>query len=115
MILIDDKHITNLNAEFRGLKKPTDVLTFTEIFSDEPRVGSEVDAEIYISIDTAMKQASEHNLSLVEELSLLSFHGLLHAIGYDHETSAEDAKEMRHEEAKLLQLAGLEHVQPMTN
>ena len=91
------------------------MLTFTEIFSDKPRVGSEVDAEIYISIDTAMKQASEHNLSLVEELSLLSFHGLLHAIGYDHETSAEDAKEMRHEEAKLLQLAGLEHVQPMTN
>jgi probable rRNA maturation factor len=74
--------------------------------------------DLVISIDTAHRQAQELGHSLEHELRVLLVHGLLHLLGYDHETSAEDAEEMRAAERKLLDRLGhmqaglIERVQP---
>lgn len=76
--LVDDKYIRKLNKKFRKKDKATDVLTF--MLSE----GRELLGDIYISVETAKRQAKEHGLSLKEELQRLAVHGTLHALGYCH-------------------------------
>jgi probable rRNA maturation factor len=88
---VSDKKIRELNRQFRGIDKATDVLSFP---SDEPdELG-----DIAVSIDTAVAQAKENGLKLDEEVAQLILHGLLHLSGYDHET---DNGEMNHLEMRL--------------
>ena len=72
---VDDAAMRNLNRKFRGKNKTTDVLTFP---GDRP--------DIVISIDQARKQAAGEKHSLATELRYLMVHGILHGLGYDHET-----------------------------
>ena len=58
--------------------------------------------DLVISVDTAQRQADERGHDLRTELRVLLVHGLLHLLGYDHETGAEDAAEMQAAEHKLL-------------
>ena len=87
LLITDDETIHNLNKEYRQKDKPTDVLSFP--MDDEVLLG-----DIVISIDTAKKQAEEREINIDREAAFLFIHGLLHLLGYDHETSAEDEKEM---------------------
>ena len=105
IILVNEEHITQLNADFRSKNHPTDVITFNY---------AEPQSEIYICLEVAQKQALEHRVTLSEEITLLCIHGLLHALGFDHEVSAEDAKQMRELERKLLTKIQLHHVTPLT-
>lgn len=88
---VSDSKIRELNKQFRGLDKSTDVLSFP---SDEP---NEL-GDIAISLETAARQAKENKLTLDEEIAQLILHGLLHLSGYDHET---DNGEMNQFELKL--------------
>ncbi len=74
--LVDDGAMRNLNRRFRHKNKTTDVLTFP----------GEQSCEIVISIDRARKQAVREKHSVGTELRYLLLHGLLHGLGYDHET-----------------------------
>ena len=88
---VSDRNIRKLNQQFRGVDKPTDVLSFP---NDEPdNLG-----DVAISVETAAKQAKENGLSLNDEIAQLILHGLLHLSGYDHET---DNGEMNRFELKL--------------
>lgn len=87
LLITDDETIHNLNKEYRQKDKPTDVLSFP--MDDEVLLG-----DIVISIDTAKKQAEEREINIDREAAFLFIHGLLHLLGYDHETSVEDEKEM---------------------
>ena len=107
IILVNEEHITQLNADFRSENHPTDVITFN--YAEEPQ------SEIYVCLEVAQKQALEHGVTLSEEITLLCIHGLLHALGFDHEVSAEDAKQMRELERKLLTKIKLHHVTPLTS
>jgi probable rRNA maturation factor len=88
---VSDKKIRELNRQFRGSDKETDVLSFPA--GDTLTLG-----DIAVSIDTAARQAKENGLSLDEEIAQLILHGLLHLSGYDHET---DNGEMNRLELKL--------------
>ena len=86
--LTSDRQIQELNARYRSLDKPTDVLAFAATES-EIIIPVEIDEPLYlgdiiISLDTANKQAKSQNHSLVTELAWLSSHGLLHLLGWDH-------------------------------
>ncbi|WP_213167224.1 rRNA maturation RNase YbeY [Alkalicella caledoniensis] len=94
IIFVDDPFIKNLNKKFRGKDYPTDVLSFP---FDVP----EFMGEIYISIDTARRQAQEYQHSLTREIAFLTVHGLLHLLGYDH--GDEPDEEMRKKEEEVLQ------------
>ncbi len=103
LILTDDRSIRSLNKRFRGIDKPTDVLSFN---IDEPVDHDSVFGEIYVSVDTAVRQAPEYGLSPGQEVLRLLCHGLLHLFGFDHEKSAEAGK-MRAREQYYLEPFGI--------
>jgi len=94
---VDDDAMRELNRKFRRKNKTTDVLTFP---GDGPLLG-----EIVISIDQARRQAADEKHSLATEVRYLILHGILHAMGYDHET---DNGEMNALELKVRAKVGLD-------
>ncbi len=92
--LVDNKTIQNINREWRGKDRPTDVLSFP-LDEDTPSgYKYRLLGDVIISLPYAKKQAEEIGLSYREEILRLLIHGILHLLGYDHETSEEDAKIM---------------------
>jgi len=91
LALVGDARIQKLNRDFRGHDKPTDVLSFAGDQSDYL-------GDIVVSVDTASRQAKRRGSHLKRELKVLSLHGFLHLLGYDHET---DDGEMRRIEYRM--------------
>lgn len=112
LVFVSDLEIQELNNTYRGLDKPTDVLSFAllETSEDElPIVDEEEElllGDIVISLETALRQAKEYGHSLEREIAYLMVHGLLHLLGYDHMTD-EDQMVMRQREEELLEAVGL--------
>lgn len=79
----NNDRIQELNHNYRGINRPTDVLSFP--MDDEELLG-----DIIISIPKAEDQAREYGHSFERELFFLSLHGFLHLLGYDHETPEEE-------------------------
>ena len=96
---VSDKRIRELNRQFRGIDKATDVLSFPAGAPDESNL-----SDIAISVETAAAQAKENGLSLNDEIAQLILHGLLHLSGYDHET---DHGEMNRLELRLRRKLGI--------
>ena len=88
--LTDDEHIHDLNRKYRGIDRPTDVLSFAFNESDEPEIiyddEDHVDAlgDIIVSLDRARAQSIEYGHSFKREIIFLIVHGMLHLLGYDH-------------------------------
>lgn len=104
---VTNEHIHELNRDYRGVDRPTDVLSFEcdgyDGEDDGPLVegmGFEL-GDIVIAPDVAEKQAPEYGLSYSDEVSLLVTHGLLHLCGYDH-MEEEEAQIMEARERELL-------------
>jgi probable rRNA maturation factor len=87
VLITTDEEIRSLNAQFRNLDEPTDVLTFPA--PDFP--GSPL-GEIVISVDTAQRQAELRHGKFADELVTLALHGALHLAGFDDETPADRQK-----------------------
>lgn len=107
--LTDDDGIHAVNREYRGKDRPTDVISFAlndgeECLADNP--AALLLGDIIISLDTAKRQAQEYGHSLEREMAYLAVHGMLHLLGYDHETE-EEKTEMRNEEEHVLGLLGI--------
>jgi len=80
LVLTNDAPVRRLNARYRHQDKPTDVLSF-------PGPGGEAGlGDIVISLDTAARNAPRFGRTLGQELQVLTLHGFLHVLGYDHET-----------------------------
>lgn len=85
IIFVSLEEIHKLNKEYRGIDRPTDVISFALEDSDDFEVaGLRVLGDIYICIDRMQEQAKEYGHSQMRELSFLTCHGLLHLLGYDH-------------------------------
>lgn len=106
--IVSNEIIHQLNKEYRGIDRPTDVLSFAleeeveeapmfnfETFNDlnADEVVAKHLGDIIISYERAVEQAEDYGHSLERELAFLSVHGFLHLNGYDHQTE-EDEKEM---------------------
>ncbi|HEV7428378.1 MAG TPA: rRNA maturation RNase YbeY [Thermoanaerobaculia bacterium] len=104
--IVDDDAMRNLNRKFRKKNKTTDVLTFPADDSDaDPNASGRPLGDIVISIDQARRQATDQKHSLATEIRYLILHGILHALGYDHET---DQGEMNALELEVRSAVGLE-------
>lgn len=88
--LTNDETVRQLNQAYRGIDRTTDVLAFNQEFIN-PETNQLYLGDVIISIDQAQKQAQENNCTLNEESALLTIHGTLHLLGYDH--SEEQEKE----------------------
>jgi len=105
LVIIDNEEMQELNREHRGKDKPTDVLSFPleTPFTEQPIFRLPL-GSIVISADLVREKAKEFGHTEDDELSLLFIHGLLHLLGYDHET---DNGEMRARERELIEIFGL--------
>lgn len=93
LLLTDNPTIHRLNSSFRGVDRPTDVLSFPQYQAGEaPQPHSSL-GDIVISLPKMAEQAAAFDHSQKRELCFLFVHGLLHLLGYDHELS--DAEERR--------------------
>ena len=102
---VDDGSMEELNRKFRKKAKTTDVLTFPADDSyNEPTASGRPLGDIVISVDRARGQAFDEKHSLATEIRYLLVHGVLHALGYDHET---DKGEMNALEADVRDQVGL--------
>lgn len=119
--IVDNEKIQEINREYRGIDRATDVISFAiededeedfAIFFDEEFTDDEILlprllGDIFISIDKAEEQAADYNHSFERELGFLTVHGFLHLNGYDHQTKEEEI-EMFGLQEKILEEYGLE-------
>ena len=103
--LVSDAHIHALNRRFRGQARTTDVLAFPLRKHGSTSAGNGYLGDVVISLETARRQARHLGHSLAKEVRLLILHGVLHLLGYDHET---DRGEMNRRERTLRCRLGLE-------
>ena len=104
---VTDEAIRELNREWRGIDRPTDVLSFECDGVDDEIGNATLDemgyelGDIVVAVDIAERQAPEFGMSFADEMSLLITHGLLHLCGYDHMES-DEASVMEARERELL-------------
>ena len=109
MLITDDETMRELNLTYRQIDQTTDVLSFAfqedEDFPSHPEGVTQL-GEVIISLPQAERQAVEQGHSLAKELTVLTVHGVLHLLGYDHESDEQEAK-MSVMEAQILDGPGL--------
>lgn len=103
-VLTDDRTIHQLNKTYRGKDRPTDVLAFAMREGEFSTLAGSVLGDVIVSIPTARKQALSRRASPLDEVTMLLAHGLLHLLGWDHDTPAKDRR-MRAETARLVAAA----------
>jgi len=99
-LLTDDATVHELNKSYRKINRPTDVLAFALREGDFAELAGAALGDVVISVHTARKQADERGAALVDEITMLAAHGLLHLLGWDHDTPAKDRR-MRAETDRL--------------
>ena len=121
LVITDNEEIRKVNAEFRLIDAPTDVLSFPMIPFEKPADYSVIDekdeyfdldtdelllGDVMISVDRVYSQAQEYGHSIAREFSFLFAHSMLHLLGYDHMTP-EEAAVMEKKQAKALDDLGI--------
>lgn len=106
LCLSNNQNVRKLNAEFRGLDKPTNVLSFANIddedFVSELKTAQEAEiGDIIIALETLQEEANQKNIALEHHFAHLLVHGILHLFGYDHQND-DDAEEMEQIEIEIL-------------
>ena len=109
--LCDDDAIHEINRQYRGVDRATDVLSFPLLSDGKADVNQETGyvllGDVVISLETAVKQAHNFGHSLEREVGFLTVHSMLHLLGYDHETSPLDERKMREKEEAVLEKLGI--------
>jgi probable rRNA maturation factor len=102
ILLCDDDTIRGLNRRYRRKNKATDVLAFPmHEGRDGPSPHPGLLGDVVISLPTATRQAAEHDRPIIDEVTFLLAHGLLHLVGFDHATRSEE-REMNARTSEIL-------------
>ena len=108
--LCDDETIHELNREFRGIDRATDVLSFplgeNGEYDVNPATGAKLLGDVVLSMEKAVAQAEEYEHSFEREVCYLTVHSMLHLLGYDHMNNEEKAV-MRMKEETVMSRIGL--------
>ena len=106
ILLVDDPEIAALNSNYLNRSGPTNVIAFPMregAFSD---ISPNLLGDVVISVDTAKREAHEAGIHPEERFIELLIHGILHLLGYNHETGAEEALRMEEKTRELMRLVG---------
>ena len=101
VLLADDAHVQQINAQFRDKDRPTNVLSFPAPDSARPHLG-----DLILAYGVCAAEAVEQGKSLSDHLSHLIIHGVLHLLGHDHQAD-DEAEAMEAEERRLLASLGI--------
>lgn len=99
LVLVGNREIRKLNARYRKIDEPTDVLSFP--LGDKLPSGRTILGDVIISVEQARKQAIERNKRFEAEIEKLLIHGILHLLGYDHERSLKEERKMKKMEERI--------------
>ena len=98
---VDDEKIKQLNKQYLGKDKATNVLSFSLQEEEYGNINPQILGDIVISVETAQKDAIQGNLTIAQEIDFLIIHGLLHLLGHNHEnTTKKETNTMRQKEWK---------------
>jgi probable rRNA maturation factor len=103
LLLVDDARIRELNWKHLGRNRPTNVLAFSMREGEFSTLHPHLLGDIVISVETARRQSSRSGLGDMEMVVLLVIHGVLHLIGYEHEGTKKEAREMALKQRELFQ------------
>jgi probable rRNA maturation factor len=104
IVLIDEASMRDLNRHFRKVDAPTDVLSFSMSEGADGSVSPHLLGDVVICVPVARRRASRARKRLIDEVTHLLAHGLLHLLGFDHETDTQDRR-MKRETVRLAQAA----------
>ena len=108
--LTDNAHIHVINRKYRGVDRPTDVISFAFNESEEPEVVGGISVnmlgDLIISLERAEEQAADYGHSVRREVAFLTVHGMLHLLGYDH-MEDEEREEMEAEQRFVMDKLGI--------
>ena len=108
---VRNAEIRNLNKIYRQKDRVTDVLSFPLGLNGKYDINKETGyallGDVVISLETAMRQAEMYGHSLEREIGFLTVHSMLHLLGYDHETSPLEERQMREKEETVLEELGI--------
>lgn len=106
LVFTNDADIREINAKWRHIDKPTNVLSFPAFALQPGQEPGEILGDIVIARETVEREAAEENKSFDDHLSHLVVHGLLHLMGYDHQND-DEAEQMEALERKILASLGI--------
>ena len=106
VLLTDDAAMRKLNAQWRGIDKPTNVLSVPPAQSANDQLGTRSLGDIAIAYETTAREAAEEHKAFDHHLAHLAVHGLLHLLGHDHDTESTAAK-MEQREREILARLGV--------
>lgn len=108
LTLTNNAEIHAINREYRGVDRPTDVLSFPQFEADEPIPAGSSLGDIVISLPKMAAQAQDYGHSQRREFCFLFVHGLLHLLGYDHELSPQDEERQFARQNEVLEALGID-------
>ena len=101
ILFSDDEGIRKINRDYLGRDRPTNVISFSMSEGEFGDVNPSILGDIIISAETARRDADNHNIPFEDEIDFLLIHGMLHLLGYDHETTESDAETMKEKEREI--------------
>jgi len=100
LVIVNDRQITEINRDYLGKNRPTNVISFAMGEGEFGDLGSGLMGDVVVSVDTACRDALASGADPDDELDFLIIHGVLHLLGYEHEKT-EEAMAMRKKEAEM--------------
>ena len=107
ILIVDDPQIEELNRQYLDRKGPTNVIAFAMREGDFSDLSPHLLGDVVISTDTAAREAKNAALGFEQRFNELLIHGILHLLGYDHETDEEEARVMEAKSCELMDLLGM--------
>ena len=104
ILILDDPQIEKLNQQYLNRQGPTNVIAFAMREGEFPDLTPDLLGDVVISTDTAAREAQVASMSMERRFNELLVHGILHLMGYDHETSEKDARIMEEKSRELIEL-----------
>jgi len=104
ILIVDDPQIAVFNKQYLNRKGPTNVIAFPMRDGPYGNITPQLLGDVVISVETADREGKRVGSSMEERFTQLLVHGILHLLGYDHETSDQDAQEMEEKSKEILKL-----------
>jgi probable rRNA maturation factor len=99
---VDDENIKQLNKQYLGKDKATNVISFSLREGEYSNINPQILGDIIVSVETAQRDALYGKLTIAQEVDFLIIHGILHLLGYNHEsTTKKEKNKMRQKEKEL--------------
>lgn len=102
LLITDDDQIAGINKTYLDRSGPTNVIAFPMGDDGFTGISHELLGDVVISVETAAREAADAGYEMEERFTELLIHGILHLLGYDHETNEQDAKQMAEKSKELM-------------